>query len=200
VILYQYPFNERIRTYLRLEHLFFRLGELMGRSSPTDHHFAITTLFEIIEVGARAELKTDVLKDLEKQKHALAAYRGNPAISEEALEQVIGQLDACFTALKGQPGKPGHALTEIDWLMSLRSRASIPGGTCEFDLPVYHAWRHLEAGQRRADLDDAPVAHRDIDIGAPVGQVHMAHHQIGLAHRESPEGRVVGTGSDRDRG
>jgi dephospho-CoA kinase len=28
VILYEYPFNERIRTYLRLEHLFRRLGEL----------------------------------------------------------------------------------------------------------------------------------------------------------------------------
>jgi cell division protein ZapD len=25
VILYEYPFNERIRTYLRLEHLFRRL-------------------------------------------------------------------------------------------------------------------------------------------------------------------------------
>jgi hypothetical protein len=27
VILYEYPFNERIRTYLRLEHLFRRLGD-----------------------------------------------------------------------------------------------------------------------------------------------------------------------------
>jgi cell division FtsZ-interacting protein ZapD len=69
VILYEYPFNERIRTYLRLQHLFFRLGELVGRSSATDHHYAITTLFEIVEVGVRADLKTDVLKDLEKQKH-----------------------------------------------------------------------------------------------------------------------------------
>ena len=152
MILYEYPFNERIRTYLRLQHLFFRLGELVGRSSATDHHYAITTLFEIVEVGARADLKTDVLKDLEKQKHLLAAYRGNPAISEKALEQVIGQLDACFVALKEQPGKPGQALSEIDWLMSLRSRTGIPGGTCEFDLPVYHAWRHLDPEHRRADL------------------------------------------------
>ena len=152
VILYEYPFNERVRTYLRLEHLFFRLGELMGRSSATDHHFAITTVFEIIEVGARAELKTDVLKDLDKQKHLLAAYRGNPAISEKALDQVIGQLDACFAALKDQPGKLGSALSEIDWLMSLRSRASIPGGMCEFDQPAYHAWRHRDVDQRRADL------------------------------------------------
>ena len=31
MILYEYPFNERIRTYLRLEQLFLRLGELIAR-------------------------------------------------------------------------------------------------------------------------------------------------------------------------
>ena len=28
--------------------------------------------------------------------------------------------------------------------MSIRSRISIPGGTCEFDLPAYYAWQQLE--------------------------------------------------------
>ena len=64
MILYEYPFNERVRTYLRLEQLFRRLGDLMERQTPTDHHFAITTIFEIMDVGGRADLKTDVLKDL----------------------------------------------------------------------------------------------------------------------------------------
>lgn len=152
MIQYEFPFNERIRTYLRLEHLFFRLGDLMGRNSATDHHFAITTLFEILEVGARSDLRTDVLKDLDKQKSLVAGYRGNPAISEKALEQVLGQLDTCLRTLRDQPGKLGQSLTEVDWLMSLRSRANIPGGTCEFDLPAYHAWRHKDAADRRADL------------------------------------------------
>ncbi len=152
MILYEYPFNERIRTYLRLEHLFSRLGELLARDGATDHHFAILTLFEILEVAGRAELKTEVLKDLEKQKHQLNSYRGNPAISEAALDQVVGQLDARFAALNELPGKIGHSLSEVEWLMDLRSRASIPGGTCEFDLPAYHAWQHFEPAQRRADL------------------------------------------------
>ena len=29
--------------------------------------------------------------------------------------------------------------------MSVRSRISIPGGTCEFDLPAYYAWQHRDA-------------------------------------------------------
>ena len=71
VILYEHPFNERIRTYLRLEHLLHRLDQLVKRESPIDHHYALATIFEIMDVGARADLKTDVLKDLEKQKQML---------------------------------------------------------------------------------------------------------------------------------
>ncbi len=152
MILYEYPFNERIRTYLRLEHLFRRLGELVERESPIDHHYAITTIFEIMDVAARADLKTDVLKDLEKQKHVLNGYRGNPAISEAVLDEVTRQLEGCFAALNNRPGKAGHSLTENDWLMSIRSRVGIPGGTCEFDLPAYYAWQHLGVPARQKDL------------------------------------------------
>ena len=134
MILYEYPFNERLRTYLRLEQLFRRLGELIPRAHPLDHHYALVTMFEIMDVAARADLKSDVLKDIEKHKHQLDGYRGNPSISEAALDAVIAQLDRCFAALNSQSGKAGHALTENDWLMSIRSRVAFPavlaGLTC----------------------------------------------------------------------
>ncbi|MCX8520127.1 MAG: cell division protein ZapD [Rhodoferax sp.] len=152
MILYEYPFNERIRTYLRLEHLFIRLGTLLSRQSALDHHFALTTIFEIMDVGARADLKSDVLKDLEKHKQVFANYRGNPAISETALDQALAPVEACFEALNNSVGKTGQALTENDWLMSIRSRIGIPGGTCEFDLPAYFAWQHRSPEERSQDL------------------------------------------------
>lgn len=152
MILYEYPFNERIRTYLRLEHLFRRLGELVPREFPLDHHYALATIFEVMDVAARADLKSDVMKDLDKQKAVLNAYRGNPGVSEAVLDEVIGKLDACFSALNNLPGKAGHSLTENDWLMSIRSRIGIPGGTCEFDLPAYYAWQQLDPATRQADL------------------------------------------------
>jgi cell division protein ZapD len=44
-------------------------------------------------------------------------------------------------------GKTGQYLRENEWLMNIRSRAAIPGGACEFDLPSYHHWlnRDVEA-------------------------------------------------------
>ncbi len=152
MILYEHPFNERIRSYLRLEHLFERLAELVKRETPIDHHHALATIFEIMDVGARADLKTDVLKDIEKQKHVLNGYRGNPVISEQVLDDITAQLDSCFTSLNELSGKVGQSLTENDWLMSIRSRIGIPGGTCEFDLPAYHAWQYLDVNARQNDL------------------------------------------------
>ena len=84
MVLYEYPFNEGIRTMLRLEHLFDRLGQLLPRDAPVDHHFALFTLFEIMDVASRADLKSDLLKELERHKSQLAAYRGNAAVSQAA--------------------------------------------------------------------------------------------------------------------
>jgi cell division protein ZapD len=152
LVLYEYPFNEGIRTMLRLEHLFDRLGILMARDAPVDHHFALATVFEIMDVASRADLKSDLLKELERHKGQLQAYRGNPNISEAALDDIVGRIDHTFTGLNQLPGKAGQALTTNDWLMSIRSRISIPGGTCEFDLPGYFAWQQHDAPRRRADL------------------------------------------------
>jgi len=137
---------------LRLEHLFDRLGQLAAREAPVDHHFALATIFEIMDVASRADLKSDLLMELERHRAQLGGYRGNPSVSEAALDQVIASIDHAFDGLNRLPGKAGAALTANDWLMSIRSRISIPGGTCEFDLPAYYAWQKLDAGRRRSDL------------------------------------------------
>jgi cell division protein ZapD len=152
LVLYEYPFNESIRTMLRLEHLFGRLDQLLPRDAPVDHHFALATIFEIVDVASRADLKSDLLKELERHRNQLLAYRGNPNISEAALEAVINRVDGAHAGLNQLQGKAGQVLASNDWLMSIRSRISIPGGTCEFDLPSYYAWQQHDAEERRADL------------------------------------------------
>ena len=113
MILYEYPFNERIRTYLRLQHLFNRLSSLMARPEAMDHHFALVTLFEIMEVASRSELKGEVLKDLERQRQLYSSYRGNPAISEQALDAVLARLDGHFDALNALEGKFAQPILEL---------------------------------------------------------------------------------------
>ena len=85
-------------------------------------------------------------------KAQFQSYRGNPAISEAALDAVLAKIDHAFSGLNALPGKAGSVLSSNEFLMGIRSRINIPGGTCEFDLPAYYAWQQHDAAHRRTDL------------------------------------------------
>lgn len=149
MITYEYPFNERIRTLLRLEDLFDKTLYFAQSEGLQEHHVALVTLFEILEVAGRADLKMDLIQELERQRQTLLAYRNNPDISEEALSGALYEIEQSSAALLAMTGKIGQYLRDNEWLMGIKSRAAIPGGVCEFDLPSYHWWLHRPAEQRR---------------------------------------------------
>ena len=152
MILYEYPFNERIRTLLRIEDLFERFAFFLAQEDAREHHVALTTLFEIAEVTGSADLKSDLMKELERQRQTLTPFRGNPGIEQDALEAVLGEIETTLANLTQMQGKTGQHLIDNEWLTSIRSRAVIPGGTCKFDLPSYYAWQQWPAEQRRQDI------------------------------------------------
>jgi cell division protein ZapD len=152
VISYEYPLSERVRTLLRLEDLYERVDYFCAKNDPLEHHVALLSIFEIFEVSSRADLKSDLLQELERQKHTLEALRDNPDISEEALDSVLWQIDQASSKLFQTSGKAGQELRENEWLMSIKQRTNIPGGVCEFDLPSYHFWLQQGPDQHRQDL------------------------------------------------
>ena len=188
LVLYEYPFNESIRTMLRLEHLFDRLGQLLPRETAVDHHFALVTVFEIMDVAARADLKADLLKELERHRSQLLAYRGNAQVSQAALDVVLNRIEQALTGLNAQPGKAGQALAANDWLMSVRSRISIPGGTCEFDLPAYYAWQQRPSAERQADLQTWVATLTPLAEGLQV--LLQLLRETGLPHKVATTGGV----------
>lgn len=153
MITYEYPFNERIRTLLRLEDLFEKSAYFAQDDGALEHHTALVSLFEILEVAGRADLKMDLIQELERQRQTLLAFRNNPDISEEALSGALYEIEQSSAALLGMTGKIGQYLRENDWLMGIKSRAAIPGGVCEFDLPSYHWWLHRPTEVRRSALE-----------------------------------------------
>ncbi len=149
MISYDFPLNERMRTLLRLEDLYAKLLCFTERSSTIDHHAALSVLFEVLEVASRADLKSDLLQELERQKRQLSALHNNPEVSELALDTVLDEIESASSGVLNMSGKLGQHLRENEWLMGIKQRTGIPGGTCEFDLPSYHHWLHQDAMLRR---------------------------------------------------
>lgn len=152
MIVYEYPFNERIRTLLRLEDLYEKFKFFVHQPHPMEHHVALATIFDMLEVAGRADLKSDLLQELERQKQSLMAFRSNPNVATDMLDAVLADLEQVSANLVAAQGKTGQNVRDNEWLMSIRGRTIIPGGACEFDLPSYHAWQRRSAEQRYADI------------------------------------------------
>lgn len=154
VIIYDYPLNEQIRIFLRLKALFRRAFYFIEREEAWDHHAALMTVFEILDVTARADVKSDLLQSLERQRLALTPLRNNPNVSQESLEKALSDLETAAYDLHGSKGKFGEQLRNHEWLMAIKQRSGIPGGMCDFDLPAYHYWLSLGREARRSQLNE----------------------------------------------
>ena len=100
----------------------------------------------------RADLKTDILQELERQRQLLAPLKNNPAIEQEALDVLLDEIDTVSARLLAQSGKIGAHLRDNEWLMAIKQRTALPGGVSEFDLASFHYWLHLEPATRQRDL------------------------------------------------
>jgi cell division protein ZapD len=150
---YEFPFNERIRTLLRLEDLFGKILLNVEAGHQYNHHSALISLLQMLDIIDRADLKMDLVQELDRQRLAMQSLRGNPVISEKILDDILREIGACSTTLRSDSAKLGQHLRENEWLMSIKQRTGILGGLCQFDLPSYHHWMNLDAARRKSDFD-----------------------------------------------
>lgn len=152
MILYEYPCNERVRAFLRVEHLFDRLFYFSAGSDPLLHQVAVSTLFELLEICERSDIRGMVLQDIERQRVALTALREHPGVAGQRLDSMLQEMQDVAANLAAQ-GRIGQTLRDNDWLSSLRGRIAIPGGTSQADIPSYFSWQLKPEHTRRADLE-----------------------------------------------
>jgi cell division protein ZapD len=139
-IIYEQPLNERIRNFLRLEHLFQQAFYTLRGYSVWDSRATITGLIDILDILSRSDLKTELLKELERHQAALAKLKDIPGVDREQLESILAQLNSAQNELHDVQGQLGQGLREHELLASLRQRSTVAGGSCHFDLPAYHYW------------------------------------------------------------
>ncbi|MFT4994063.1 MAG: cell division protein ZapD [Paraglaciecola sp.] len=137
--IYEFPLNEKVRTYLRLEQLFKQL--VQAKEATEDWQFInfLNSLFTLLDLLERLDLRSDVLRDIDAHEKNLVVWSEHPNIDNEALQQTLQKILRLREALKSVK-KVGADLKEDRFLSSIRQRFSLPGGTCSFDLPNLHYW------------------------------------------------------------
>lgn len=152
-IIYEQPLNERIRTFLRLEHLFKITRHHIGNTSEWDNRATVSNLLGIVDLLGRSDLKSDLIKELERHSSTLNSLSNNPNVDNNRLETILNNLTKVLTSLKDTSYQPGQNLKQDELITSIKQRNTIPGGSCNFDLPNYHHWLHKTDEQRLSDLE-----------------------------------------------
>ncbi|MEM8845020.1 MAG: cell division protein ZapD [Pseudomonadota bacterium] len=149
VTIFEQPLNERIRTFMRVEELYNRCMYYIEQENSWDSHFALSTLIELIGLTARGDLKRELIKEVKRQLTSLEQLSNIPTLDKTKLGKLISELTDLINDLDVQKGQILGHLKENEFINSIKQRATIPGGTCDFDLPAYHYWLTQPINQRK---------------------------------------------------
>jgi len=164
-VLFEHPLNERMRTWLRIEFLLQQLhanSEISSISSALNFFRAASDLLDVLE---RGEVKTELMKELERQQQKLLLWTDVPGVDMSRIQDVRADLKQTVSLLMSAP-RTGQALREDRLVSLVKQRLGIPGGCCSFDLPTLHIWLHL------------PQAQRDRDVQAWLETLMPLHHAL----------------------
>jgi len=151
-ISYEFPLNERIRVFIRLEQLFLQLDHFLASTSIWDKRITVNTLVDILQIFTRHDLKAETLKELERHANRLNQLSTHAGVDTKRLRQILSELNSTSKILYATNGKIDLSSMESDLFKTITQRSTIPGGTCSFDLPSYHFWLEKSTEQQEQDL------------------------------------------------
>ncbi|MGH8296725.1 MAG: cell division protein ZapD [Steroidobacteraceae bacterium] len=139
-LVFEQPLNERMRTFLRLDFLYSQALYHNETGSQWGTRAAVTSLIDILAIITRSDVRSEALKELERQLTTLGEFQSKPGVDANRLKTLIANLTRLRTELLNAGVANLQPLKESDFLNAIKQRSSIPGGTCEFDLPDYLCW------------------------------------------------------------
>ncbi len=152
--IFEHPLNEKCRTWLRLSHLFEQFEFHLPHIEEWHARAAVTALLDIANVLSRADIKSELLKELERYKQSLSRMANSPGVDTDRLEHILQDLHRTCQGVRTISGQLGGPLRSNEFLNSIVQRSSIAGGGFDFDLPQYHYWLRMPQDERTLQLDD----------------------------------------------
>lgn len=160
-VIYEYPLQERFRTYLRLEHSFKQLHSALAVLGEHPEPF-FSALFAAQELIERSDIRTELSKDLDQQRLFMKRWEQHPQIDQTALQGALQSVLAAADNLQQVP-KELRLIKDDRFLASIRNRFAQPGVTGLFELPQLQLWLQQPSATRQQHAQQwldcfAPIA------------------------------------------
>lgn len=151
-ILYEFPLNERMRNFMRLENYFSQINYFSHHNSAWDSQASLLVLIEILNIVDRNDIRSEVTKELERNVSILTSFLDIPSVNNYRLQQTLDQLHTALYAIQNSSNKVTRSLREDDLLNSIRQRVAIASNINSFDIPGFYYWLHQSAYTRQQQV------------------------------------------------
>ena len=193
---FEQPLNERMRTFLRLDFLYAQAVYHNERATQWGSRAAVDSLLDILAITMRGDVRSDVLKELERHVALLGEFQNRPGIDATRLASLLANLTRLRSDLAGAGAGWLQPLRDSEFLAAVKHRSAIPGGTCEFDLPDYYFWLN-QPGEARVEAFGRWLALLRPLCDA-IAELLWLTRQNGRAREEIARGGVFNVTFDRD--
>lgn len=150
MVKYEQPLNEKVRLFLRMELLVERFRYHLNSLEPADSIAALMVLQELYNLSSRIDLKSDVLKEMDRMGLTVRHVVNEEDVDEQ--DFILEQLNHHSTVLHQHHGQLGQHLRNHAFFNSLRQRSALPGGVNCFDVPALQFWSEKPKEERLEDL------------------------------------------------
>jgi len=195
-LLFEQPLNERMRTFLRLDFLYNQALYHNETGSAWGSRAAIASLIDILAVLSRSDLRSDALKEIERQLQQLREFQARPGVDAQRLKTFIANLAQLRANLLNAGVACQQPLRDSEFLNAVKLRSAIPGGTCEFDLPDYLYWLSQPNEARKQTFNQWLALLRPVCDA--VAELLWLTRQFGRSRQECARGGTFAITFERD--
>ena len=132
---YEFPLNERIRKFLRIEEIFNKMEAQISIKKEFSEFGCFSTFFNIMATASRADLKVELIQEIEKQRLKIKTK-----IKTKKNIQTITDLNRLRVKLEKSKIITGFNFGGDKFLHELKTRSDSPYGIVSSDFPEFQFW------------------------------------------------------------
>lgn len=149
---YEFPLNERMRIFMRLENSFAQIAHFSAGGNIWDSQASLLVLLDILNILDKHDIKSEIIKELERYIAVLSSLLDIPNIARHKLEKTLTELNETLLIIQKINASYIKSLRDDDLLATIKQRTSISQTPNHFDIPSYYYWLNQSAHLRQEQI------------------------------------------------
>ncbi len=137
---YEHPLNERVRLFLRLELIYAQASEYKKVSDVYEAQMCFNTLFALMNISKRYELRSEILKELIRMKNMFVSAQKHDSVDKSKIRELLVEIDSCINGLHNLNSSRILSVQDDEFLNTIKLRNIHDTGTYFFEIPELQFW------------------------------------------------------------